>query len=57
MAELSIKHFPEELMHELKTTALAHKMTLRDYVIRELSELMAVAPAPQHQTSNPQHKH
>lgn len=44
MAELSIKDFPAELLHELKTTALAHKMTLKEYVIKELSELMAVAP-------------
>lgn len=40
MAELSIKNFPDDLMHELKTVALAHKMTLKEFVTQKLEELV-----------------
>jgi porphobilinogen deaminase len=39
MAVLSIKEFPDDVMHALKLAALNNRQTLRDYVTEQLTIL------------------
>jgi hypothetical protein len=48
LSVLSIKEFPAQLLTDLKMAALRSKMTLRDYVIANLQQLVdnGTNPAP-----------